>query len=107
MFLICCLTITTSTSFGQNNSTSSNLEQLNSLKKSLKKVSISYLGATVSASEGIKAYTFDGELQNKEVLKSKISYWVMDPEFTNLKSQIIQDSLSTEFIYVTYDRLID
>ena len=107
LFLICCLTITTSTSFDQNNSTSSNLEQLNSLKKSLKKVSISYLGATVSASEGIKAYTFDGELQNKEVLKSKISYWVMDPEFTNLKSQIIQDSLSTEFIYVTYDRLMD
>ena len=107
LFLICCLTITTSTSLGQNNSTSSNLEQLNSLKKSLKKVSISYLGSIVSASEGIKAYTFDGELQNKEVLKSKISYRVMNPEFTNLKSQIIQDSLSTEFIYVTYDRLID
>ena len=80
LFLICCLTITTSTSFGQNNSTSSNLEQLNSLKKSLKKVSISDLGATVSASKGIKAYTFDGELQNKEVLQSKISYWIMDPE---------------------------
>ena len=107
LFLICCLTITTSTSFGQNNSTSSNLEQLNSLKKSLKKVSISDLGSSISVSEGIKAYTFDGELQNKEVLKSKISYRVMNPEFTNLKSQIIQDSLSTEFIYVTYDRLID
>ncbi|MEJ6682207.1 MAG: hypothetical protein QNL21_08945, partial [Flavobacteriales bacterium] len=38
LFLICCLTFMTSTAFGQNNSTSSNLEQLNSLKKSLKKV---------------------------------------------------------------------
>ncbi|WP_248724464.1 hypothetical protein [Seonamhaeicola sp. ML3] len=28
-------------------------------------------------------------------------------EFTNLKFQIHQDTLSTEFIYVTYDRLID
>ena len=28
-------------------------------------------------------------------------------EFTNLKFQINQDSLSTDFIYVTYDRLID
>lgn len=28
-------------------------------------------------------------------------------EFTNLKFQINQDSFSTEFIYVTYDRLID
>ena len=80
LFLICCLTITTSTSFGQNNSTSSNLEQLNSLKKSLKKVSISDLGATVSASKGIKAYTFGGELLNKEELQSAISYGLMDPE---------------------------
>ena len=28
-------------------------------------------------------------------------------EFTNLKFEIIQDSFSTDFIYVTYDRLID
>lgn len=28
-------------------------------------------------------------------------------EFTNLKFKINQDSLSTDFIYVTYDRLID
>ena len=28
-------------------------------------------------------------------------------EFTNLKFQINQDSISTDFIYVTYDRLID
>jgi hypothetical protein len=28
-------------------------------------------------------------------------------EFTNLKFQINQDTLSTDFIYVTYDRLID
>ncbi|MFB0961600.1 MAG: hypothetical protein QMB20_10405, partial [Flavobacteriales bacterium] len=39
LFLICCLTFMTSNSFSQNNSTSSNLEQLNSLKKSLKKIS--------------------------------------------------------------------
>ena len=37
LFLICSLTFMTSTAFGQNNNTSSNLEQLNSLKKSLKK----------------------------------------------------------------------
>lgn len=28
-------------------------------------------------------------------------------EFTNLKFNIIQDSLSTDFVYVSYDRLID
>ena len=28
-------------------------------------------------------------------------------EFTNLKFKILQDSLSTEFIYISYDRLID
>jgi len=28
-------------------------------------------------------------------------------EFTNLKFKIKQDSLSTEFIYISYDRLID
>ena len=28
-------------------------------------------------------------------------------EFTNLKFNILQDSLSTEFIYLSYDRLID
>ena len=78
--LICCLTITTSTAFGQNNNTSSNLEQLNRLKKSLKKVSISDLGSSISVSEGIKAYTFGGELQNKEELQSTISYALMDPE---------------------------
>ena len=80
LFLICCLTITTSTSFGQNNSTSSNLEQLNNLKKSLKKVSIYDLGSTVSVNEGIKAYTFDGELLNEEDLQSAMSYGLMDPE---------------------------
>ena len=80
LFLICCLTITTSTSFGQNNSTSSNLEQLNSLKKSLKKISISDLGSSISVSEGIKAYTFGGELLNKEELQSAISHGLMDPE---------------------------
>ena len=78
--LICCLTITTSTASGQNNNTSSNLEQLNRLKKSLKKVSISDLGSSISVSEGIKAYTFGGELQNKEELQSTISYTLMDPE---------------------------
>ena len=80
LFLICCLTITTSTAFGQNNSNSSNLEQLNSLKKSLKKISISDLGSSISVSEGIKAYTFGGELLNKEELQSAISYGLMDPE---------------------------
>ena len=80
LFLICCLTITTSTSFGQNNSTSSNLEQLNNLKKSFKKVSIYDLGSTVSVNEGIKAYTFDGELLNEEDLQSAMSYGLMDPE---------------------------
>ena len=80
LVLICCLTFTTSTAFGQKNSTSSNLEQLNSLKKSLKRVSISDLGSSISVSEGIKAYTFGGELQNKEELQSTISYTVMDPE---------------------------
>lgn len=80
LFLICCLTFTTSTAFGQKNSTSSNLEQLNSLKKSLKKVSISDLGSSISVSEGIKAYTFDGELQNKEDLQSTISYGLTDPD---------------------------
>ena len=80
LFLICCLTITTSTAFGQNNNTSSNLEQLNRLKKSLKKVSISDLGSSISVSEGIKAYTFGGELLNKEELQSAISYGLMDPE---------------------------
>ena len=80
LFLICCLTITTSTAFGQNNINSSNLEQLNSLKKSLKKISISDLGSSISVSEGIKAYTFGGELLNKEELQSAISYGLMDPE---------------------------
>ena len=80
LFLICCLTITTSTAFGQNNSNSSNLEQLNSLKNSLKKISISDLGYSISVSEGIKAYTFGGELLNKEELQSAISYGLMDPE---------------------------
>ena len=80
LFLICCLTFTTSTAFGQKNSTSSNLKQLNSLKKSLKKVSISDLGSSISVSEGIKAYTFDGELQNKEDLQSTISYGLTDPD---------------------------
>ena len=80
LFLICCLTITTSIAFGQNNSNSSNLEQLNSLKKSLKKISISDLGSSISVSEGIKAYTFGGELLNKEELQSAISYGLMDPE---------------------------
>ena len=80
LFLICCLTITTSTAFGQNNNTSSNLEQLNRLKKSLKKITISDLGSSISVSEGIKAYTFGGELQNKEELQSTISYALMDPE---------------------------
>jgi len=80
LFLICCLTITTSTAFGQNNSNSSNLEQLNSLKNSLKKISISDLGSSISVSEGIKAYTFGGELLNKEELQSAISYGLMDPE---------------------------
>ena len=80
LFLICCLTITTFTAFGQNNSNSSNLEQLNSLKKSLKKISISDLGSSISVSEGIKAYTFGGELLNKEELQSAISYGLMDPE---------------------------
>ena len=28
-------------------------------------------------------------------------------EFTNLKFQIKQDSFSTDFVYITYDRLID
>jgi hypothetical protein len=51
LFLICCLTFMTSTAFGQNNSTSSNLEQLNSLKKSLKKVSNSDLGSSISISD--------------------------------------------------------
>ena len=80
LFLICCLTITTSTAFGQNNINSSNLEQLNSLKKSLKKISISDLGSSISVSEGIKAYTFGGELLNKEELQSAISHGLMDPE---------------------------
>ena len=80
LFLICCLTFTTSTVFGQNNNTSSNLEQLNSLKKSLKKVSNSDLGSSISLSEGIKAYTFEGDLLNKEHLQSVISYGLMDPE---------------------------
>ena len=80
LFLICCLTITTSTAFGQNNINSSNLEQLNSLKKSLKKISISDLGSSISVSEAIKAYTFGGELLNKEELQSAISYGLMDPE---------------------------
>ncbi len=80
LFLICCLTFMTSTAFGQNNSTSSNLEQLNSLKKSLKKVSSSDLGSSISLSEGIKAYTFEGDLLNKEDLQSAISYGLMDPE---------------------------
>ena len=80
LFLICCLTITTFTAFGQINSNSSNLEQLNILKKSLKKISISDLGSSISVSEGIKAYTFGGELLNKEELQSAISYGLMDPE---------------------------
>ena len=80
LFLICCLTFMTSNSFSQNNSTSSNLEQLNSLKKSLKRVSISDLGSSISVSEDIKAYTFDGELQNKEDLQSTISYGLTDPD---------------------------
>jgi peroxiredoxin len=70
----------TSNAFGQNNSTSSNLEQLNGLKKSLKKVSISDLGSSISISEVIKAYTFKGDLLNKEDLQSAISYGLMDPE---------------------------
>ena len=70
----------TSTAFGQNNSTSSNLEQLNRLKKSLKKISSSDLGSSISLSEGIKAYTFEGDLLNKEDLQSAISYGLMDPE---------------------------
>jgi hypothetical protein len=80
LFLICCLTFMTSNSFSQNNSTSSNLEQLNSLKKSLKKVSNSDLGSSISLSEGVKAYTFEGDLLNKEDLQSAISYGLMDPE---------------------------
>jgi peroxiredoxin len=80
LFLICCLTFMTSNAFGQNNSTSSNLEQLNGLKKSLKKVSISDLGSSISISEVIKAYTFKGDLLNKEDLQSAISYGLMDPE---------------------------
>ena len=80
LFLICCLTFMTSTAFGQNNSTSSNLEQLNSLKKSLKKVSNSDLGSSISISEGIMAYTFKGDLLNKEDLQSAISYGLMDTE---------------------------
>ena len=28
-------------------------------------------------------------------------------EFTNLKFQIYQDSSSTDFVYISYDRLID
>ena len=80
LFLICCLTFMTSTAFGQNNSSSSNLEQLNDLKKSLKKVSNSDLGSSISISEGIKAYTFKGDLLNKEDLQSAISYGLMDPE---------------------------
>ena len=28
-------------------------------------------------------------------------------EFTNLKFKIVQDSLSTDFVYISYDRLID
>ena len=80
LFLICCLTFMTSTAFGQNNSTSSNLEQLNGLKKSLKKVSNSDLGSSISISEGIKAYTFKGDLLHKEDLQSAISYGLMDPE---------------------------
>ena len=80
LFLICCLTFMTSNSFGQNNSTSSNLEQLNSLKKSLKKVSNSDLGSSIMVSEVIKAYTFEGDLLNKEDLQSAISYGLMDPE---------------------------
>ena len=69
LFLICCLTITTSTASSQNNNTSSNSEQLNSLKKTLKKISISDLGSSISVSEGIKAYSFGGELINKEYFK--------------------------------------
>ena len=80
LFLICCLTFMTSTSFGQNNSKSSNLEQLNSLKISLKKVSISDLGSSIMVSEVIKAYTFEGDLLNKEDLQSAISYGLMDSE---------------------------
>ena len=80
LFLICCLTFMTSNAFGQNNSTSSNLEQLNGLKKSLKKVSISDLGSSISISEVIKAYTFKGDLLNKEDLQSAISYGLMDTE---------------------------
>ena len=71
LVLICCLTFTTSTAFGQKNSTSSNLEQLNSLKKSLKRVSISDLGSSISVSDGIKANSFCGELINKEYFKFK------------------------------------
>ena len=90
LFLICSLAFMTSTSFGQNNSTSSNFEQLNSLKKSLKKVSISDLGSSIMVSEVIKAYTFEGDLLNKEDLQSAISYGLMDPE-----SEIYVDTNNT------------
>jgi thiol-disulfide isomerase/thioredoxin len=80
LFLICFLTIITSTAFSQNNNTSSNSEQLNSLKKTLKKISISDLGSSILVSDSIKAYSFGGELINKEELQSAISYWLMDPE---------------------------
>ena len=80
LFLICFLTIINSTAFSQNNNTSSNSEQLNSLKKILKKISISDLGSSILVSESIKAYSFGGELINKEELQSAISYGLMDPE---------------------------
>jgi thiol-disulfide isomerase/thioredoxin len=80
LFLICFLTIITSTAFSQNNNTSSNSEQLNGLKKTLKKISISDLGSSILVSDSIKAYSFGGELINKEELQSAISYWLMDPE---------------------------
>jgi len=80
LFLICFLTIITSTAFSQNNNTSSNSEQLNSLKKTLKKIFISDLGSSILVSDSIKAYSFGGVLINKEELQSAISYWLMDPE---------------------------
>ena len=80
LFLIYFLTIINSTAFSQNNNTSSNSEQLNSLKKTLKKISISDLGSSILVSESIKAYSFGGELINKEELQSAISYGLMDPE---------------------------
>ena len=42
-----------------------------------------------------------------EYIKQRKGVGRRGAEFTNLKFKIIQDPLSTDFVYITYDRLID